>query len=62
MEGSFSWQMEDKLFWVNLLGTVLHEGLMVRSTANHEGRAIHLKIKPLPVNRIVEVFIPEVNC
>ena len=34
---------------------------MIRSVANHE-RAIHLKIKPWQVNRIVEVFIPEVNC
>ena len=25
-------------------------------------RDIHLKIKPWPINRIVEVFIPEVNC
>ena len=29
--------------------------------ANHEGD-IHLEIKPWPVNRIVELFILEVNC
>ena len=31
MEGSFLWQMGDKLFLANLLETVLHGMLMIRS-------------------------------
>ena len=31
MEGSFSWQMGNKLFLANLWGTVLHGRLIIRS-------------------------------
>ena len=38
MKGSFSWQIAEKLFWVNLLGSAPHGELMVRSIANHEDK------------------------